>query len=112
MGRLIVDKTNVAYTDTAIVTAFLGTANLSTVRWEVVTCATLDIPVCDQTGGWGSPIAGDGGDGAVRNRGIRWLDHIDPAINQTLLLRLKVWNAGEEDLALYDFVFLDYQGGQ
>jgi hypothetical protein len=37
-------------------------------------------------------------------------DLIDDQVDQFVVIRLKVWNAGEEDQALYDFVYLDYRG--
>ena len=48
--------------------------------------------------------------GAVKEHRIRWLDDlIDDRLDQLVVIRLKVWNAGEENQALYDFVYLDYR---
>ena len=34
---------------------------------------------------------------------------IDDHQDQFVVIRLKVWNAGEESQALYDFAYLDYR---
>ena len=36
-------------------------------------------------------------------------DLIDDRSDRFVVIRLKVWNAGEEDQALYDFAYLDYR---
>ena len=48
--------------------------------------------------------------GAIREKPVRWADWLsDPATDEQLLIRLKVWNSGEEAQALYDFAYFDYR---
>ena len=107
-GQLITARTKATYRD-LFVNVLHGTDHVATVNWQLSTC----------TGPPGVPIAAENctswvtqpvQTGAVKEHRIPWMDDlIDDRLDQFVVIRLKVWNAGEEDQALYDFAYLDYR---
>ena len=89
------------------VKAFHGSANTATVRWQIARCAGLDEVACDAAGSW--TVVMDEVD-AVRERPIDWTEQlVDPGANQAWTLGLEVWNPAAPQLALYDYVHVDFQ---
>jgi hypothetical protein len=80
-----------------------GFAHLDDVSWSLSTCPGLDPAACSE---WEVKRTGDH---AVKERPCDWTALIDPEVDQTVTIRLKVWNPGEEANALYDFASFDYQ---
>ena len=46
----------------------------------------------------------------MRGHRVDWVSLLDDStLNQSVLVRLKVWNSGEEGRALFDHLFYNYQ---
>jgi hypothetical protein len=107
-GQLITARTKAMYRD-LFINVLHGTDHLATVNWQISTC----------TGPPGVPIAAEScpswiaqpvQTGAVKEHRVQWMDDlIDDRLDQFVVIRLEVWNAGEADQALYDYVYLDYR---
>lgn len=83
-----------------------GTTNLWTVQWSLATCPQLDLQACDAGGLW---VTQQTGTGSVKEHPFDWTAFIDTQVDQPVVVRLKVENPGEPDLALYDYAFFDYE---
>jgi hypothetical protein len=69
-----------------------GIAKLATTSWSLESCTTLDPLLCE--GQW---VARASGTGATTDFPVDWTAFLaDPGVAQDLLLRLRVWNPGEE----------------
>jgi Thrombospondin type 3 repeat len=107
-GQLITARTKATYRD-LFINVLHGADHIATVNWEISTCTgPPGVPIAAET--CASWITQPVQTGAVKEHRIRWLDDlIDDRLDQFVVIRLKVWNAGEEDQALYDFAYLDYR---
>ena len=81
-----------------------GTDNLDSTRWEVSTCPDIGVAACD--GQWTSYRQGTG---AVRGMPLDTLDAIiDVGLDQTLSLKLRVWNEADEGNDLTNYAYFKY----
>ncbi len=81
-----------------------GTDNLNTTRWEVFTCPDLGIAECG--GNWTSWQQGVGAVQALELGGLD--DVIDVGQDQTLTMKLRVWNDGDEGNDLTNYAYFSY----
>jgi hypothetical protein len=69
-----------------------GTDTPNQTQWAVESCPVLDVALCE--GQW---VARANGVGATSNFPIAWTTYLsNPSVAQDLLLRLRVWNPGQE----------------
>ena len=81
-----------------------GTDNLDSTRWEISTCPDIGVAACD--GNWTSYELGTG---AVEGLSLGTLDSfIDVGLDQTLSLRLRVWNEADEANDLTNYAYFRY----
>ncbi|MBW2269359.1 MAG: thrombospondin type 3 repeat-containing protein [Deltaproteobacteria bacterium] len=86
------------------VDAMHGSANLATVQWEISACRRFNVNRCDVESTW--TTVGPPQTGSAKALAYDWLPLIDPAVSGPVTLRLRVWNGGELEHALHDFVYL------
>jgi hypothetical protein len=104
---LVVDPDHFTTYGYLYVNAYHGSANASTLRWQIASCPGFDEIACDAAGGWTVVMDLTG---AVREKPIDWMQElVTPGVNQEVTLRLEVWNPGAPGLALYDYLHVDYQ---
>jgi hypothetical protein len=82
-----------------------GTANENLTRWELASCPVLDPGQCSDASLWTQRASGTG---ALADHPVAWTGFIDPALAQDLLLRLRVWNPGEEGDELFNHAYLSW----
>ena len=90
------------------VNAFNGLDNLDTTNWELAVCPGDDINDCDANEQWNTFYFANNG---VFEQEIEatLLDLIvDENIDEKMILRLKVWNPGEDDLGLTNYAYVNY----
>ncbi len=81
-----------------------GTDNVNTTRWEILTCPEVGIGPCE--GSWTSHRQGVG---AVEGLSLGGLDSfIDLGQDQSLTVKLRVWNEGQEDADLTNYAYFRY----
>jgi hypothetical protein len=69
-----------------------GMANTGVTKWSLESCTTLDPALC--AGQW---VVRASGTGAKTGFPVDWTPFLtDPGVSQDLLLRLRVWNPGQE----------------
>jgi hypothetical protein len=107
-GQLITEANKEAYRD-LFVNVLHGTDHLEDVNWQLSTCTgTAGVPkAADDCTSWTNESAQTG---AVKEHRIDWMEElIDDEVDQFVVIRLKVWNDGEESQALYDYSYVDYR---
>jgi hypothetical protein len=87
------------------VNAFHGSANANLTRWSLASCPVLDPAQCGDASLW---IERASGSAAVFDHPVDWTQFIDLGVTQDLLLRLRVWNPGEEGDELFNHAFFHY----
>jgi hypothetical protein len=102
---LAVHPGNVASAGTVLLNVLHGTANVNLTRWELASCPVLDPVQCADASLWTSRASGTG---AVAEHPVSWTGFIDPGVAQDLLLRLRVWNPGEEGDELFNHAYLSW----
>lgn len=94
--------------DSLYINAFHGKENLDTVKWQVSFCNSFSVKTCDQSSLW---EPGSVKTGAVFGQEYETplLDFVrDKSLNQNFILRLKVWNEGQESNSLTNYGFFRY----
>jgi hypothetical protein len=102
---LAVDPGNVDAYGTVLLNVLDGTSHVATVRWSVATCPVLDAAQCGDAGLWTERASGTG---ALENEPFHWTSTIDPDVAQDVLIRLRVWNPGQEGDALFHYAYFSY----
>jgi hypothetical protein len=102
---LAVHPGNVAGAGTVLLNVLHGTANVNLTRWELASCPILDPAQCGDAGLWTQRASGTG---ALAEHPVAWTGFIDPTVAQDLLLRLRVWNPGEEADELFNYAYLSW----
>jgi hypothetical protein len=102
---LLVRQADLPDVGTVYLNVLHGTANLSTVSWSVSSCPVLDPALCNDSLLWSEPMQGGG---AVVDFPLDWTQFIDLGTAQNLLLRLRVWNPGEEADELFHYAYFQY----
>ncbi len=82
-----------------------GTDNLDTTRWELSTCPELGIVVCD--GNWTPRLQGVGAVEGLQLGGFETL--VDIKQDQTVTMKLRVWNDGDEGNDLVNYAYFAYR---
>jgi hypothetical protein len=81
-----------------------GYNNQDVTNWSLESCPTLDPIACD-----GSWVVRASGQGAVSGLPVDWTAFLsDPAVAQSLLLRLRVWNPGQEAWELRHYAYFQW----
>jgi hypothetical protein len=105
---LIVTPDNLENVRFLLMNVLHGSSHLANVNWSLATCPNLDPAQCTAQQ-WTQKRAGTG---SVKERPCDWTSLLDdPEEDQTVTIRLKVWNTGGEADALYDFASFDYRAG-
>jgi hypothetical protein len=104
-GRTVTSAT-AAQLGTVFLEARHGTSHDATMSWSLATCPLLDIAQCDTGSLWTQRIAGVG---ARSGYPVDWISFINPGVAQDVLLRLRVWNPGEEEDELFSYAWFHYQ---
>jgi hypothetical protein len=103
---LTVTSASVPLLGTVLLEAWNGTSRQATVSWSLATCPLTDIAQCGTTGQWTQRLSGVG---ALSAYPVNWIDFIDPGVEQDVLLRLRVWNPGEEQDELFSYAWFHYR---
>ncbi len=91
------------------INAFHGQNNLESTQWQLTTCHDT-IENCDASNSWVEIMAGTGAKFEF-NTGIQLMDLLQsPEIDQKFILRLRVWNPGEENNDLKNYGYFNYTG--
>ncbi len=102
---LAVDPTNLAQLRIVLLNAFHGSANASGTRWSLASCPILDPVACGGAGLW---IERPSGSTAVLDLPVDWTQFVDLGNEQDLVLRLRVWNPGEDDDELFHHAYFHW----
>ena len=103
-GRTVTSA-DVPQLGTVLLEARHGTSHDATVSWSLATCPLLDIAQCGASSQWTQRLSGVG---ALSGHPVSWVGFIDPGVEQDLLLRLRVWNPGEEGDELFSYAWFHY----
>jgi hypothetical protein len=102
---LAVSPGNLAVANPLFLNVLRGTANLELTRWSLASCPVHDPAQCADDALW---IERASGTGAVVDLPVDWTGFLDPGSAQDLLLRLRVWNPGEEADELFNYAYLSW----
>lgn len=102
---LAVSAADLPQLGTVLLNVLHGTAHATTVRWTLSSCPVLDPVACDQGLLFTERASGTG---SLENHPLDWTGFIDPGVPQDLLLRLRVWNPGEEVHELFHHAYFSY----
>lgn len=91
---------------TVLLNVLHGTANLATVSWSLASCPSVDRAACDAGGLWTERLTGAG---ARVDAPVDWTTFIDTGVAQEFTLRLRIWNAGEEQDELFNYAYFQFQ---
>lgn len=102
---LLVHAAELGELGTVFLNVLHGTDHARTVRWSLSSCPILDPVLCNDSSLWTEELSGSG---ALEDHPVGWTDFINPALPQDLLLRLRVWNPGEESEELFNYAYFSY----
>lgn len=106
-----IDGSNPAtYQRSLKLSVFHGSAHSATTRWQLQKCVDTPTPaLCDASGGWSELAAGQGADNAIAAPVSDLRDLVqNRSIAQSIFLKLRVWNPGEDADALYNLAYMYY----
>lgn len=102
---LVVAPGNVATAGTVQVEVLHGTDNENSVQWTIASCGILDPSACDVGAQWIDRIAGTG---SASGLAINWTQFLNLGVEQDVLLRLRVWNPGQESDELFHYAYFHW----
>ncbi len=100
---LAVDSSDLASLGRFYLNAFHGSVKAT--RWSLASCPVHDRAQCDAESLWTERLAASE---PVLDLPVDWTSFVDLGVAQDLLLRLQVWNPGEESDELFSYAYLQY----